>query len=57
MPLRDRLPDRGGVPTPRDGEPGTANQLVSSVENVGMGHNRVTLFSFPTNTTLARGLE
>ena len=57
VPLRESLPDRGGVPTPRDGEPGIANQLVSSLEDIGVGQNRVTLYSFPTVTTLARGLK
>jgi hypothetical protein len=57
MPLRERLPDRGGVLTPRDGEPGIASQLVPFVEDIGVGHNRVALYPFPTVTTLARGLK
>jgi hypothetical protein len=39
-----------GVPTPRDGEPGIANQLVPSVEDIEVGHNRVTLYPLPTVT-------
>jgi hypothetical protein len=56
MPLRDRLPAKGGVPTPRDEEPGIADQLVSSAQDIGVGYKRVTIYLFPTVTTLSRGL-